>query len=97
MPGSIIISSNNKSTVFSFKYSTASSLLTSVYEKDYITVPIAAESHAAYHSIKDLQAEMKKLKKQMLEAARELEFEKAAELRDRLLALEKESLELAGS
>ena len=72
------------------------SLLTSVYEKDYVTVPIAAESHAAYHSIKELQSEMKKLKKQMLEAARELEFEKAAELRDRLLVLEKEALELTG-
>ena len=72
------------------------SLLTSVYEKDYVTVPIAAESHAAYHSMKELQSEMKKLKKQMLEAARELEFEKAAELRDRLLVLEKEALELTG-
>ncbi len=73
-----------------------SSLLTSVYEKDYVTVPLAAESHAAYHSMKDAQSEMKKLKKQMLEAARELEFEKAAELRDRLHVLEKEALELTG-
>ena len=73
-----------------------SSLLTSVYEKDYVTVPIAAESHAAYHSMKEAQAEIKKLKKQMLEAARELEFEKAAELRDRLHALEKDLLELSG-
>jgi excinuclease ABC subunit B len=67
-----------------------------VYEKDYVTVPIAAESHAAYHSMKEAQAEIKKLKKQMLEAARELEFEKAAELRDRLHALEKDLLELSG-
>jgi excinuclease ABC subunit B len=44
----------------------------------------------------DLQKEIKKLKKQMLEAAQELEFEKAAELRDRMLELEKESLELTG-
>ena len=68
-----------------------------MYEKDYVTVPIAAETHAAYHSQKEIQAEIKKLKKQMLAAARELEFEKAAELRDRLHALEKESLELTGS
>jgi excinuclease ABC subunit B len=73
-----------------------SSLLSSVYEKDYVTVPIAAESHAEYHSLKEAQAEIKKLKKQMLEAARELEFERAAELRDRMHALEKEMLELAG-
>jgi len=72
------------------------SILSTVYEKDYVTVPIAAESHAAYHSLKELQTEMKKLKKQMLEAARELEFEKAAELRDQLLVLEKEALELTG-
>jgi len=72
------------------------SILSTVYEKDYVTIPIAAESHAAYHSLKDLQAEMKKLKKQMLAAARELEFEKAAEIRDQLHALEKEALELTG-
>jgi len=73
-----------------------SSLLTSVYEKDYVTVPIAAESHAEYHSLKEAQAEIKKLKKQILAAARELEFEKAAELRDRMHMLEKDLLELAG-
>jgi len=70
------------------------SILSTVYEKDYVTIPLAAESHAAYHSLKELQAEMKKLKKQMLAAARELEFEKAAEIRDRLHVLEKEALEL---
>ncbi|MBM4312012.1 MAG: excinuclease ABC subunit B, partial [Deltaproteobacteria bacterium] len=73
-----------------------SSILSTVYEKDYVTVPVAAESHAEYHSLKEAQAEIKKLKKQMLEAARELEFEKAAELRDRMQALEKEMLELTG-
>jgi len=72
-----------------------SSILATVYEKDYVTVPIAAEDHAGYHSLKDAQVEIKKLKKQMLEAARELEFEKAAELRDRVQALEKQALELA--
>ena len=73
-----------------------SSILSTVYEKDYVTVPVAAESHAEYHSLKEAQAEIKKLKKQMLEAARELEFEKAAELRDRMQALEKEMLDLTG-
>jgi len=72
------------------------SILSTVYEKDYVTIPLAAESHAVYHSLKELQAEMKKLKKQMLAAARELEFEKAAEIRDRLHVLEKEALELSG-
>ncbi len=68
------------------------SILSTVYEKDYVTVPVAAEEHAAYHSVKEAQAEIKKLKRQMLEAARELEFEKAAELRDRLHELEKAML-----
>jgi excinuclease ABC subunit B len=72
------------------------SILSTVYEKDYVTIPLAAESHVSYHSLKELQSEMKKLKKQMLAAARELEFEKAAEIRDRLHVLEKEALELTG-
>ena len=49
----------------------------------------AAETVAAYHvmSEKDLNKQMKKLEKDMLAAAKNLEFEKAAELRDRLKAL----------
>jgi excinuclease ABC subunit B len=40
---------------------------------------------------KDLEKELKLLEKQMIDAARNLEFEKAAELRDRLYKL-KETL-----
>ena len=49
----------------------------------------AAQTVAAYQvmSEKDLNKQVKKLEKEMLEAARNLEFEKAAELRDRLRAL----------
>ena len=36
---------------------------------------------------KDLEKELKRLERAMLDAARDLEFEKAAELRDRLHAL----------
>jgi excinuclease ABC subunit B len=55
-------------------------------DADYVTVPIAAEDGAEYEPgrlpeiVAALEAEMK-------EAARALEFEKAAQLRDRLLAL----------
>jgi excinuclease ABC subunit B len=36
---------------------------------------------------KDLERELKRIEREMLEAARNLEFEKAAELRDRLYQL----------
>jgi excinuclease ABC subunit B len=49
----------------------------------------AAQAKAKYESMpeKDLEKELKLLEKQMVEAARNLEFEKAAELRDRLYKL----------
>jgi len=72
------------------------SILNTVYEKDYVTIPIAAEERAAYGSPKDIAKQIKKLKKEMADAAKRLEFEKAAELRDRIYQLEKAELELAG-
>jgi len=66
----------------------------SVYEADYAPVPRVAETAAAYASLDDLRAEIRKLTKQMREAAARLEFEKAAEIRDRLLVLEKQELEV---
>ena len=49
----------------------------------------AAQAKARYDSMpeKDLERELKQLEKQMQDAARNLEFEKAAELRDRLFEL----------
>ena len=49
----------------------------------------AAQVRAKYEAMgeKDLEKELKLLEKQMLDAARNLEFEKAAELRDRLYKL----------
>jgi len=44
----------------------------------------AAEEFPEYHSLKDLEKEIVKLEKMMHEAAAELAFEKAAELRDRI-------------
>ncbi|MDJ0816708.1 MAG: excinuclease ABC subunit UvrB [Desulfobacterales bacterium] len=48
-----------------------------------------AEALAEYKSLDDLDGVIKKLEKQMDEAARELEFEKAADLRDQIRALQK--------
>ena len=69
-------------------------ILGTVYEMDYVTVPMAAERKALYKAPKDIPKLIKKLKKEMMEAARSLEFEKAAELRDQLYELERQELEL---
>lgn len=64
-------------------------ILSSIYEADYYTVPVAAEEVAGYDvsedTIKQLEAEMK-------ECARRLEFEKAAELRDRIKSVREQML-----
>ena len=63
-------------------------VLASIYEADYLTVPAAAEPTRRYRATKDIPKEIGKLKKQMREAALKLEFEQAAELRDRIKQLE---------
>jgi excinuclease ABC subunit B len=63
-------------------------LLSSVYEHDYAEIPeVAEEPESRYRSLTDLEAEIKALEKQMRDAAKALEFEKAAEIRDRLRKL----------
>jgi excinuclease ABC subunit B len=47
----------------------------------------AAETDAFYGSVKDLEKEIKRLEQEMLKAAKELAFEDAARLRDRIKAL----------
>jgi len=48
-----------------------------------------AEEQAAYDSLEDVDAEIRRLEKQMHQAARELDFERAAELRDRVKSLQR--------
>jgi len=55
---------------------------------------LAAEALTAYDSCDELNAEIERLRTEMLQAAAELEFEKAAELRDRIHLLEKQELVL---
>ncbi|GAB4246272.1 excinuclease ABC subunit UvrB [Deferrisoma sp.] len=69
-------------------------VLSSVYEMDYVTVPVAAEDEAAYRTPEELEAEIAGLRKKMLEAAAELEFEKAAQYRDEIRRLEDLALRL---
>ncbi|MCX7012539.1 MAG: excinuclease ABC subunit UvrB [Candidatus Sumerlaeota bacterium] len=68
-------------------------ILDTVYEADYAAIPAADETPAAYRRFDDLPKEIARLRQEMLHAAEALEFERAAELRDRLLALEKTALE----
>ncbi len=58
-----------------------------VAESDYVTVP--ADDRWEFATPKELARLMKKLRKEMEQAAKKLDFELAAEIRDRLLALEK--------
>jgi len=60
------------------------------------TLGMAAESGADYGSAdpKQLQKTVKRLEREMREAAKELEFERAAELRDRVALLRERILEL---
>ena len=69
-------------------------ILQSVEEHDYVTVPLAAESAEEYVTVKDIPKLVKKLRKEMLAAAKALDFEKAAGLRDRVRKLEDQELKL---
>lgn len=62
-------------------------VLASIYEADYFTVPAVAEPEPEYN-LKDIPSIIERLRREMREAAQRLEFEKAAELRDRIKRLE---------
>jgi excinuclease ABC subunit B len=63
-------------------------LLSSVYEADYASIPEVAEDKAErFLTVDEIDREVKVLEKQMREAAKALEFEKAAAIRDRIKAL----------
>jgi excinuclease ABC subunit B len=66
-------------------------LIDGVYDQDEIALAHAAEERSRYETMseKDAAREIKRLEKQMLEHARNLEFEKAAEVRDRLQGLKR--------
>jgi excinuclease ABC subunit B len=62
-------------------------LLASVYEADYAPIPAVAEPTGGYRSFEELEAEIRRLEEEMRLAVKRLEFETAAELRDRIKAL----------
>jgi excinuclease ABC subunit B len=67
-------------------------VLASIFEADYVTVPVVAEAAEAYGPEMSLPERVGRLRKEMKEAAAALDFERAAELRDRILKLQKQEL-----
>ena len=71
-------------------------ILASPYEADYVTVPVTAEEEGTYLRPEALGKRIKKLEKKMKEAAKKMEFEEAARLRDEIKGLEVKQLEVMG-
>jgi len=69
-------------------------VLTSVYERDYMDYTRVAEDEEIYLSPLKRKQKIDQLEKGMREAAKNLEFEKAAKLRDEIARLKKFELEL---
>jgi excinuclease ABC subunit B len=69
-------------------------ILASIYEADYLAIPVAADVEEGYVPLKEIPAMIQKLKKEMKEAATRLEFERAAEIRDKMHRLEELELKL---
>jgi excinuclease ABC subunit B len=67
-------------------------VLASIYERDYYTVPSLRDGEVQYVPREEIPALMAQLDKEMRAAAKRLEFEKAAELRDKIAELEKRRL-----
>ncbi|HYA86996.1 MAG TPA: excinuclease ABC subunit UvrB [Nitrospirota bacterium] len=66
--------------------------LRTVYEQDYFTVPITAEDAGDYVPTVNIPALIASLDKQMRAAAKELDFETAAELRDKIRSLRQQEM-----
>ncbi len=69
-------------------------VLTSIYERDYLDYSRISEEKDIYLSPQKRKQRMDELEKLMKEAAKNLEFERAARLRDELKKLKKRELEL---
>ncbi len=62
-------------------------VLSSVYERDYVTVPVVREATEEFSSAAELEAHVRSLEADMRGAAANLEFERAALLRDKIRTL----------
>ena len=65
-----------------------------MYDRDYSTVPDPRDLRPAFRSVQELEAHIATLDQQMKAAAANLDFEKAASLRDQIRALRTRDLGL---
>ncbi len=65
-------------------------------QADYVSLDLAAESVAVYEHTGETGALIERLEAEMKAAAKQLEFERAATLRDRIRALKMKELEVGG-
>jgi excinuclease ABC subunit B len=69
-------------------------VLSSVYERDYAPIPVVQDERPAFRTQAELDAHISTLEKEMKAAAADLDFERAAALRDRVRALKTRELGL---
>ena len=67
-------------------------VLSSVYERDYVTVPLVKEPQETFRTRAELEAHTAELETEMRQAAANLEFERAAQLRDHVKELKQRQL-----
>jgi excinuclease ABC subunit B len=67
-------------------------LLQTIYERDYVTVEADAPAVETFESLADRERRVAELEAQMKDAARRLDFEHAAELRDKIRSLRRQQV-----
>ena len=72
-------------------------VLSSVYERDYVAVPAAEPPGPTYRTQAEIDERIAALQKEMRAAAANLEFERAATLRDQVRDLRKREIGVAGA
>lgn len=87
----LVYNKKHKITPTSIKKS-IQDILSSVYEADYVTIPVAKEKQKEFIEPHQIPLLIKQLRKKMKEAASRLDFEEAAEIRDRIKVLQEEEL-----
>ena len=71
-------------------------VMSSVYERDYMAGPAFGDPHETFRTQAEFDTEIGRLEAEMKSAAANLDFERAAALRDRLKALRARELGLTG-
>ena len=71
-------------------------VFSSVYERDYSSVPAPRDERLAFRTQAELDAHIRTLETEMKQAAANLDFERAAAVRDTLKALRSQELGLTG-